>query len=553
MSKEELMDRIEYLYCTKNYESLIKACDELLEIEADEPAALNYKAIALYYLKNYDVALEILDYALKLHPKNPYTLNNKSMVFLALGKYSEALRLCDEGLKYKDFDWLWENKIRALLKLDMVDEALECFENSPFDIDIIDLMIDAGKYSQTLKYCIEEDLEGFESIIDKIKQKTNEVGDYYISWIYKIKSKSDIRICPECGGELIPIVWGLPHDGLLKKAENDEIFLGGCCLPPNPPNYHCKNCDKEFDLGVEGLHIECDDYNLYEYIEYKIKELIFQLKGKSLVLIRSFDTLKKELKGYDDREFDEFINHLKDLDYIFEPHGGYVKLVGFDDLKCMKEYCDKGKYAAPRWLVYPELSLRTMGWRMGYGENYFMNMPYSDDELEDLFPQPRYWEFDMSESAYKPVPPIGFLWSCEGKPKYSNPSEGLIVNDFITLDDEKEFQSDIYIFKSINDAINRSKSIYFDMYGHDAENLWESFRYSVLLNASYFKIMQDEELKEKLLKTGNKPLIYESNDEENLFGRALMELRDEIRRLSKNEDLIDWEYTEYLKYIPWLD
>ena len=40
-------------------------------------------------------------------------------------------------------------------------------------------------------------------------------------------------------------------------------------------------------------------------------------------------------------------------------------------------------------------------------------------------------------------------------------------------------------------------------------------------------------------------------DKENLFGRALMELRDEIRRLCKNADKIDWEYTEYLKCKPW--
>ena len=67
----------------------------------------------------------------------------------------------------------------------------------------------------------------------------------------------------------------------------------------------------------------------------------------------------------------------------------------------------------------------------------------------------------------------------------------------------------------------------------------------------YFKIMEDGDLKQKLLETGDEPLIYVSDDEENLFGRALMELRDEIRRICKNEDLIDWEYTEYLKYKPW--
>ena len=88
-------------------------------------------------------------------------------------------------------------------------------------------------------------------------------------------------------------------------------------------------------------------------------------------------------------------------------------------------------------------------------------------------------------------------------------------------------------------------------FSQEEEENWDIFKYSVLLNASYFKVMVDEELKQKLLGTGDEPLIYVSDDEENLFGRALMELRDEIRRLCENEDKIDWEYSEYLKYKPW--
>lgn len=129
MSKEKLLDKIEYLYGKGEYKNLIRACDELLEIERDEPAALNYKAIALYFLKRYDEALELLDYNLKLHPKNPYVLNNKALVFIALQKYSEALELCEEGLKYKDFDWLMINKIESLIYLGREDEALEFFKS----------------------------------------------------------------------------------------------------------------------------------------------------------------------------------------------------------------------------------------------------------------------------------------------------------------------------------------------------------------------------------------------------------------------------------------
>ena len=60
----------------------------------------------------------------------------------------------------------------------------------------------------------------------------------------------------------------------------------------------------------------------------------------------------------------------------------------------MKDFVDEGKFAAPRWLVYPELSAITIGWRMGYGEDYCLNEPYRSDEFYELFPEPQNWLFD---------------------------------------------------------------------------------------------------------------------------------------------------------------
>ena len=232
-----------------------------------------------------------------------------------------------------------------------------------------------------------------------------------------------------------------------------------------------------------------------------------------------------------------------------------------------KKYCDKGKHAAPRWLVYPELSAITMGWRMGYGEHYRMNEPPRSQEFFELFPQPQNWLFEDKKFNSPRGVLLGFLWRDYGKPKYSKiTGDSIVVNDFITMEDEKEFQSDSLRFKSIEHIILYSR--YFSMVRNPADEVpieslrifpvpdeerdrWEEFKYTVCLNACYCKIMNDEELKEKLLATGDKSLVYISDDEwggeENLFGFALMELRDEIRRLYKNEDLIDWEYTEYLK------
>ena len=77
---EPLLDKCEALYNQGDYENLIKACDEVLEIEKEDQVSMNYKAISLYYLGKYDEALGILDHCLKLHPTNHYTLNNKALV-----------------------------------------------------------------------------------------------------------------------------------------------------------------------------------------------------------------------------------------------------------------------------------------------------------------------------------------------------------------------------------------------------------------------------------------------------------------------------------------
>ncbi len=240
----------------------------------------------------------------------------------------------------------------------------------------------------------------------------------------------------------------------------------------------------------------------------------------------------------------------------------------------VKKYCDNGKYAAPRWLVYPELSAITMGWRMGYGEDYRMNEPPRSKEFYELFPKPQNWLFEDKKFASPREVLFGFLWRDYGRPKYSQIGEDkVIVNDFITMSDEKEFQMDSHMFSSIEHMLLYSR--YGSCTGDFSRDIpmeflrayevpdeekarWEEFKYTVCLNACYCKIMNDEELKEKLLSTGDKSLVYLSDDEwggeSNLFGFALMELRDEIRRLYENVDLIDWEYTEYLKdAYPYVD
>ena len=90
--------------------------------------------------------------------------------------------------------------------------------------------------------------------------------------------------------------------------------------------------------------------------------------------------------------------------------------------------------------------------------------------------------------------------------------------------------------------------------------VWDKLKYSIVLNGNYYKFTQNKEMMDFLLSTGDKILVEASpvdaiwgigfsKDNEkaknvamwrgqNLLGFALMEVRDEIRKLYKNTHLL---------------
>ncbi|MBO6110226.1 MAG: tetratricopeptide repeat protein, partial [Methanobrevibacter sp.] len=307
MTIQDLLDKCEYAYDERDFKKLIELCDEVFKKDSDNQIAISYKAISYCFLNQSQKALEILNDAIKLYPDNYYHKNITAMVYYDLGEYEKSLECCEEGLKIKDFDWLYENKMKALIMLDRIDEAIELYEsiNYYYCYSIDDLLFDAGKYRQALDYYLKED--EFD-LIDKLKisilknnpEAISELGDYYLSWINKIKYKHNLKVCPECGGELIPILWGYPDNCDLEKSAKGELYLGGCSVIV-PWGYHCKNCSHDLNLGYKGLEIECDDDKLYEYIKFKIREITSELKIKSRVFIKTYDTIKEELNYFDNK------------------------------------------------------------------------------------------------------------------------------------------------------------------------------------------------------------------------------------------------------------
>lgn len=48
--------------------------------------------------------------------------------------------------------------------------------------------------------------------------------------------------CPRCGGEPVPIAYGLPGAEMLAAAERGEIRLGGCVVFDGQPTGQCAAC-----------------------------------------------------------------------------------------------------------------------------------------------------------------------------------------------------------------------------------------------------------------------------------------------------------------------
>lgn len=101
--------------------------------------------------------------------------------------------------------------------------------------------------------------------------------------------------------------------------------------------------------------------------------------------------------------------------------------------------------------------------------------------------------------------------------------------------------------------------------GFDQE-LWDKAKYSIVLNGNWCKFSQNRDLRDFLLSTGDSVLAEASPYDaiwgirlsegsadaqeplkwrgENLLGFALMEVRDELRRVTQNEALCDWSTVE---------
>lgn len=259
----------------------------------------------------------------------------------------------------------------------------------------------------------------------------------------------------------------------------------------------------------------------------------------------------------------------------------------------------------PIWMMYPHISQFSIGWRMGYGEGYkwdladwLKTLTKEERKLYDeMFPEPSFWHKNMKDNYYESIP----FWQKKGKMKYSieeltnsseqeycffwkpkpdtidqsclgqwQPSNFKVDTNNYTCTEQYMMAEKAAIFgdKEIEEQIFKTTDPKeMKALGRKVKNfdptIWDKVKYSVVLNGNYYKFSQNKEMREFLLSTGNKILVEaspfdtiwgigmkENNPNasnpslwrgKNLLGFALMELRDELRKLYKNYDKINWE------------
>lgn len=79
------------------------------------------------------------------------------------------------------------------------------------------------------------------------------------------------KICPKCGSkDSVKILYGYPNEkGIMLEAAG-KAKLGGCLVLDVAPEYHCKNCQYEWDKEgaiyhaygkIKGLNISIGGYH----------------------------------------------------------------------------------------------------------------------------------------------------------------------------------------------------------------------------------------------------------------------------------------------------
>jgi hypothetical protein len=87
---------------------------------------------------------------------------------------------------------------------------------------------------------------GSQTVIVSLQEKESRWIDVKLPKPCSSLTRTDV--CPKCGSnkDVMKIIYGLPSDALMEKANKGLVHLGGCVVSDCSPVYYCKKDDLEF-------------------------------------------------------------------------------------------------------------------------------------------------------------------------------------------------------------------------------------------------------------------------------------------------------------------
>jgi len=127
--------------------------------------------------------------------------------------------------------------------------------------------------------------------------------------------------CPECGSKnSVKIVYGMPSFKLFQEAEAGKVKLGGCCIIEGGPEYHCKDCNNEWnreqvlDIAygqIRGLKASVGGYfGGYYHVTIDLTNL------KTMWLFKEGGSEETSTRSIRNKTAEEFIKCLKEIDLL---------------------------------------------------------------------------------------------------------------------------------------------------------------------------------------------------------------------------------------------
>jgi len=118
---------------------------------------------------------------------------------------------------------------------------------------------------ENIREYINENLKDI--IIDNFTDFLAGIDDYEYEELSFLKGELDKRLkeieilklkpkkCPKCESDVIlKIEYGLPDEELSKRT---DVYLGGCCITGDDPEWHCKKC--HWQWGKKNVGGYCED------------------------------------------------------------------------------------------------------------------------------------------------------------------------------------------------------------------------------------------------------------------------------------------------------